>query len=76
MSPFLFNSIEDLFAGVLDVTTESLAPSGWEWRFTSLLGFRFFGAQDDGLLGGSLAIPTTPQMTDVNPNRWGTDEQP
>jgi len=24
--------------------------------------------------GGSLATPTAPQMTDVNPNRWGTDE--
>jgi len=28
MSPFLFNSKEDLFAGVLDVTTESLALQG------------------------------------------------
>ena len=22
-------------------------------------------------MGGSLATPTAPQMTDVNPNRWG-----
>jgi transposase len=25
--------------------------------------------------GGSLTTPTAPQMTDVNPNRWGADEQ-
>ncbi|ESQ26812.1 MAG: transposase, IS605 OrfB family, central region [uncultured Acidilobus sp. OSP8] len=24
-----------------------------------------------GKMGGSLATPTAPQMTDVNPNRWG-----
>ena len=26
--------------------------------------------------GGVLAPLTAPQMTDVNPNRWGTDEPP
>jgi len=26
--------------------------------------------------GGVLTTPTAPQMTDVNPNRWGTDEPP